>query len=601
MTEVHSPDQTTTDTTQEPGLEAPAPSAASELADLLVATAAGTAVPVPLETQAPDVDDDDPPNGIDWAVALPAGLIALAVVAWGLASPGSFADLASTALTGLLENFGWAFILLGTVFVAFILFVAFSKFGTIRLGGADEAPEFRTSSWIAMMFAAGMGIGLMFYGATEPLTYYRDGLPGHSPRDVGTAMAQSMFHWTLHPWAIYAVVGLAIAYSTFRVGRSQLLSQAFVPLIGERLAQGWLGKVIDVSSIVATVFGTACSLGVGAVQIRAGLQASGLVRNPGSQVVLGVVLVLTLCFLLSAMSGVGRGIQYLSNANMVLAALLAIFVFILGPTVSILNLVPSSIGAYLDEFFEMAGRTAESADGTAGDWLGSWTIFYWAWWTSWSPFVGMFLARISRGRSIREFCVTILFVPAGLSVVWFAIFGGTAITLERGGHSVWGDGSAETQLFNLLHTLPGGTIAGVLAMVLLATFFITSADSASTVMGSMSQGGSTDASPWVSAAWGVATAAIGLTLLLTGSDDALGNLQNVTIIAASPFLLVLVGLMASLVKGLREDVIYLEYRESQRFQQRMARERRLHREARERRARRQQLRHPASVLRRGRH
>ncbi len=601
MTEGHSPDQTTTDTTQEPGLEAPAPSAASELADLLVATAAGTAVPVPLETQAPDVDDDDPPNGIDWAVALPAGLIALAVVAWGLASPGSFADLASTALTGLLENFGRAFILLGTVFVAFILFVAFSKFGTIRLGGADEAPEFRTSSWIAMMFAAGMGIGLMFYGATEPLTYYRDGLPGHSPRDVGTAMAQSMFHWTLHPWAIYAVVGLAIAYSTFRVGRSQLLSQAFVPLIGERLAQGWLGKVIDVSSIVATVFGTACSLGVGAVQIRAGLQASGLVRNPGSQVVLGVVLVLTLCFLLSAMSGVGRGIQYLSNANMVLAALLAIFVFILGPTVSILNLVPSSIGAYLDEFFEMAGRTAESADGTAGDWLGSWTIFYWAWWTSWSPFVGMFLARISRGRSIREFCATILLVPAGLSVVWFAIFGGTAITLERGGHSVWGDGSAEAQLFNLLRTLPGGTIAGVLAMVLLATFFITSADSASTVMGSMSQGGSTDASPWVSGAWGVATAAIGLTLLLTGSDDALGNLQNVTIIAASPFLLVLIGLMASLVKGLREDVIYLEYRESQRFQQRMARERRLHREARERRARRQQLRHPASVLRRGRH
>lgn len=297
----------------------------------------------------------------------------------------------------------------------------------------------------------------------------------------------------------------------------------------------------------------------------------------------------------------GRGIQYLSNANMVLAALLAIFVFILGPTVSILNLVPSSIGAYLDEFFEMAGRTAESADGTAGDWLGSWTIFYWAWWTSWSPFVGMFLARISRGRSIREFCVTILFVPAGLSVVWFAIFGGTAITLERGGHSVWGDGSAEAQLFNLLHTLPGGTVAGVLAMVLLATFFITSADSASTVMGSMSQGGRTDASLWVLAAWGVATAAIGLTLLLTGSDDALGNLQNVTIIAASPFLLVLIGLMVSLVKGLREDVIYLEYRENQRFQQRMARERRLHREARERRARRQQLRHPASVLRRGRH
>ncbi|MCL3776868.1 MULTISPECIES: BCCT family transporter [unclassified Actinomyces] len=608
MTEAHSPDQTTHPTTlagQEPrpepsasGAEAPdaTPSAASELADLLVATATGTAATEQPEPPAA-ADEEDTPARIDWAVAAPAGLIALAVVAWGLASPGTFAHLASTALTGLLDNFGWAFILFGTVFVAFIVFVAFSKFGTIRLGASDEAPEFRTSSWIAMMFAAGMGIGLMFYGATEPLTYYRDGVPGHSPREVGTAMAQSMFHWTLHPWAIYAVVGLAIAYSTFRVGRSQLLSQAFVPLIGERLAQGWLGKAIDVSSIVATVFGTACSLGVGAIQIRAGLQASGLVRDPSSQVVLGIVLVLTLCFLLSAISGVGKGIQYLSNANMILAALLAVFVFVLGPTVSILNLIPSSIGTYLSQFFEMAGRTAESADATAGDWLGGWTIFYWAWWTSWSPFVGMFLARISRGRTIREFCVTILFVPAGVSVVWFAIFGGTAITLERASQSIWGDGSAEAQLFNLLHTLPGGAAAGVVAMILLATFFITSADSASTVMGSMSQGGSPDASPWVSAAWGVATAAIGLTLLLSGSDGALGNLQDVTIIAASPFLLVLIGLMLSLVKGLREDVIYLEYRENQRFQQRMARERRLHREARERRARRAQLRHPGRALR----
>ncbi|QPL05702.1 MULTISPECIES: BCCT family transporter [Actinomyces] len=603
MTEAASPDQPPApDNLQEPPHlpEPPAPSAASELAELLVATAIGTAATAPPEPQAPSEDEeDDGPQAVDWGVAVPAGLITLAVVAWGLISPGSFAAVASSALAALLDDFGWAFILLGTVFVAFIIFVAFSKFGTIRLGGSEEAPEFRTSSWIAMMFAAGMGIGLMFYGATEPLTYYRDGVPGHGPREVDTAMAQSVFHWTLHPWAIYAIVGLAIAYSTFRVGRSQLLSQAFVPLIGERLAQGWLGKLIDVSSIVATVFGTACSLGVGAIQIQAGLQASGLVRNPSTGVVLGIVLVLTLCFLLSAVSGVGKGIQYLSNTNMLLAALLAIFVFVLGPTVSILNLIPSSIGTYLSQFFEMTGRTAESADATAGDWLGSRTIFYWAWWTSWSPFVGMFIARISRGRSIREFCVTVLFVPAGVSVVWFSIFGGTAITLERAGRSIWGDGSAETQLFNLLHTLPGGTIAGLIAMVLLATFFVTSADSAATVMGSMSQGGSSDASPWVSAAWGVATAAIGLTLLLSGADDALGNLQDVTIIAASPFLIVLVGLMVSLIKGLREDVIYLEYRENQRWQQRMARERRLHREARERRARREQLRHPSRVLRHG--
>lgn len=570
-------------------------SAASELADLISASqervegpAEIPAEPYPAVSEEAEADD----TNLDWGVVVPAALIAIAVVVWGLVAPGRFAKVASSALGGLLDGFGWAFILFGTVFVAFIVIIAFSKFGSIKLGQSDEEPEFRTSSWIAMMFAAGMGIGLMFYGATEPLTFYRDGVPGHEPREVGTAMAQSMFHWTLHPWAIYAIVGLAIAYSTFRVGRKQLLSAAFTPLIGKKLTEGWLGKAIDVASIIATVFGTACSLGLGALQIGAGLKASGLIKNPSSEIIIGIVLILTLAFLLSAMSGVGKGIQYLSNANMVFAGLLAIFVFVLGPTVSTLNLIPNSIGMYLSQFFEMAGRTAESADATAGGWLGSWTIFYWAWWISWSPFVGMFLARISRGRTIREFCMTVLFIPAGVSVVWFAIFGGTAIALERGGESIWGDGSAETQLFNLLHSLPAGMVMSGLAMLLLATFFVTSADSASTVMGSMSQQGRSDANPWVSAGWGLATALIGLTLLLSGDGSSLQNLQNVTIIAASPFLVVLVALMFSIVKGLREDVIYLEYRENQSWQRRMARERRLHREQREREARRKQLRHP---------
>lgn len=555
--------------------ESATPTAASELRDLLVA--GGATAGSPTDDVVFEADNSD--ARVDWAVTIPSLLIALAVVLWGLLAPSSFASVADSALGGLLHGFGWAFVLFGTVFVAFVIIIAVSKFGEIKLGRPDEEPEFSTGSWIAMMFAAGMGIGLMFYGASEPLTFYRDGVPGREPHEVGTAMAQSMFHWTLHPWAIYAIVGLAIAYSTYRIGRPQLLSAAFTPLIGERLARGWLGKVIDVASIVATVFGTACSLGLGALQIGAGLQASGIVDSPSTRVIVGIVVVLTLCYLLSAMSGVGKGIQYLSNANMVIAAVLAVFVFVLGPTVAELNLIPGSIGSYLSEFFEMAGRTAESADATAGDWLGSWTIFYWAWWISWSPFVGMFIARISRGRSIREFCLTVLFVPAGVSIVWFAIFGGTAITLERAGKSIWGDGSAENQLFALLHTMPGGTIAGLVAMVLLGTFFITSADSASTVMGSMSQRGRATASPWLSALWGLLTAVIGLTLLLTGEDGAaLHNLQSVTIIAASPFLVVLVALMFAIVKGLREDPIYLEYREHQEFQRRLARERRLHRE-----------------------
>ncbi|WP_293952772.1 glycine betaine transporter BetP [uncultured Corynebacterium sp.] len=515
---------------------------------------------------------------LQWAVILPALAVVLGAVVWGIGFPDSFSDFAGSALSFVVSNLGWAFILFGTVFVFFAIAIAASKFGQIKLGHIDEAPEFRTISWISMMFAAGMGIGLMFYGTSEPLTFYRTGVPGHQPNEVGTAMSSTLFHWTLHPWAIYAIVGLAIAYSTFRVGRKQLLSSAFVPLIGQKGADGWLGKLVDILAIIATVFGTACSLGLGALQIGAGLSAANIIDNPGQWTIVGIVSILTLAFILSAISGVGKGIQYLSNFNMVLAALLAVFVFVIGPTVSVLNLIPGSIGNYFSSFFEMAGRTAMSADGTAGEWLGGWTIFYWAWWISWSPFVGMFLARISRGRSIREFILGVMLVPAGVSTIWFSIFGGTAIVLEQNGESIWGTGSAEEQLFSLLQSLPGGGIMAIVAMILLSSFFITSADSASTVMGSMSQNGQLDANKWVSAAWGLATAAIGLTLLVSGGDSALNNLQNVTIVAATPFLFVIIGLMFAILKDLRNDVIYLEYREQQKFSARLARERRVHAE-----------------------
>ena len=406
-----------------------------------------------------ELEADKKDAKIDWTVTGIAGVLVAAVVVWGLSLPDNFADVSGAALSFVTDNFGWAFVLFTTVFVVFVIAISASKFGTIKLGAINEEPEFSTISWISMMFAAGMGIGLMFYGASEPLAFYRDGVPGHESNEVGTSMATAMFHWTLHPWAIYAIIGLAIAYSTFRIGRKQLLSSAFVPLIGEKGAAGPLGKLIDILAIFATVFGTACSLGLGALQIQAGLQASGIVDNPSNSVVLGIVLVLTLAFILSALSGVGKGIQYLSNANMVMAALLAIFVFIVGPSVTILNLVPGSVGNYLANFTEMIGRTAESADGTAGEWLSGWTIFYWAWWISWSPFVGMFLARISRGRSVREFCIGVLLVPAGVSTIWFSIFGGTAIHLEQTGRSIVGE-TTEAELFNLLKSFPMGSISG---------------------------------------------------------------------------------------------------------------------------------------------
>lgn len=422
-------------------------------------------------------------------------------------------------------------------------------------------------SWAVVAPAMALVVAVVAWGLGAP--------------DNFESAASAMFHWTLHPWAMYAIVGLAIAYSTYRIGRPQLISAAFTPLIGESRANGTLGKIIDSLSIFATVFGTACSLGLGALQIRAGLSAAGIVDNPGTGLIISIVSVLTLAFLLSAMSGVGRGIRYLSNANMVFAAILALAVFVLGPTIAQLNLLPGSVGAYLSQFFEMAGRTAQSANGTAGEWLSGWTIFYWAWWISWSPFVGMFIARISCGRTIREFCMGVMFIPAGLSTVWFAIFGGTAISMELAGDSIYADGSVESQLFNLLHSLPGGFALGLIAVLLLATFFITSADSASTVMVSISQGGRSTPSPWLSGVWGLLTAAIGLTLLVSGGDSALGNIQSVTIVAATPFLFVVVALMFALVKDLRNDVVYLDQRSQEAFQRQLAIERRHRREREE--------------------
>ncbi|GAA1172526.1 Glycine betaine transporter BetP [Corynebacterium glaucum] len=576
------------DEKQEHQPEAQEATATGELAALIAADQRGDLSDVTMPENNVEMQSDVENAPVSWGIVAPLFIIIVAIVAWALAATESFNTFASEAFAWLMENFGWAFIFFGTVFVVFILVIALSKFGSIRLGADDEQPEFRTTSWIAMMFAAGMGIGLMFFGASEPLAMYLDGVPGHEPHEVGTAMGQTMFHWTLHPWALYAVVGLAIAYSTFRLGRKQLLSSAFVPLIGQERADGWLGKLIDGFAIFATIFGTACSLGLGALQISSGLEASGFVSNASTTMIVGIVAVLTLAFLLSAMSGVSKGIQWLSNFNMVIAALLAIFVFVFGPTVTILNMLPTSVGTYLSQFFEMAARTAESADGTAGEFLSGWTIFYWAWWASWTPFVGTFLARISRGRTIREFCLGVLLVPSGVSTVWFAIFGGTAIKLEQTGQSITGD-SNEEQLFNLLHTLPGGFFMGIFAVILLGTFFITSADSASTVMASLSQNGKTNPSPWLAAVWGLATAGVGLVMLIAGGSDALNNLQNVTIVAVAPFLIILVALMFAIVKDISNDSIYLAQKEQERFARQLAIERRALRDQAEFEQRRKQV------------
>ena len=491
----------------------------------------------------------------DFAVIVPAAVIALIVVVWGLFYTVSFESAAGRAFDVVVHTVGWLFIVVATTVVAYTVYLAFSRFGGIRLGGDHEKPEYSTRSWIAMMFAAGMGIGLMFYGVSEPLTHFQTPPPGQE-QQYDVAMATTAFHWTLHPWSMYAIVGLALALAAYRFKRGHLISQAFVPLIGEKRANGWMGKVLDIATVVATIFGTAASLGLGALQIRAGLNETGAVSGGGIALVVGVIVVLGLVFLASAASGIGNGIRILSNINLVLAVSLALFVAIFsGALFFMLDLVPTTVGAYFSDFFEMASRTAVSENGEAAEWLSGWTVFYWAWWISWSPFVGMFLARISRGRTVREFIIGVVLIPSTLSVLWFSIFGGFALYLEDAGRSIFGDGSLEPQLFNLLRELPLAPVLMVVAMVLIAVFFITSADSAWIVMGGMAQHGVEEPSRWIVMLMGTFTAAVAIIMLLAGDGggNALSSLQNMTIIAASPFVLVLIALCVSIHKSLSHD------------------------------------------------
>jgi choline/carnitine/betaine transport len=510
------------------------------------------------------------------------GVLALAFVAWGFLGRDSLSATSTLALDWVMEYTGWLFMVLASLFVVFVLWLALGKWGNIPLGKDGERPEFRTVSWIAMMFAAGMGIGLMFYGVAEPLYHYISPPPGtvdgRTPAAIQTAMATSIFHWTLHPWAMYAVVGIAMAYGTYRLGRRQLISAAFTSLFGIRAVEGPAGKFINILAIFATLFGTAASLGLGALQIGSGLSSNGWMGETGTPVLVGIVAILTACFVASAVSGISRGIQWLSNINMVLAVVLALIVFVAGPTLFILNLIPAAVGDYARDLAEMASRTEAVGDEALRTWMSGWTIFYWAWWVSWTPFVGMFIARISRGRTIRQFVTGVLLVPSVVSVIWFGIFGGTAfkiqedadkagtaglVSMASGSPSIDFDGA----LFDLVKnmSMPAWLTAAVivLAMVLVAIFFITGADSASIIMASLSSNGSSDPKRGLIIFWGVLTGAVAAVMLLAGGDkpsEALSGLQRITIVAALPFVLVMLLLCFALVKDLRRDPLSLRRR-----------------------------------------
>ena len=503
------------------------------------------------------------PGTLDKIVFSITAVVSLAFIAWGLVSPTSLSTSAATGQGWVVSNAGWFFALAATGFVLFILWLAMSPFGNIPLGRDGEGPEFRTSSWIAMMFSAGMGIGLMFYGAAEPLAHFvtpppGTGAPGNE-NAIRNALSTTMFHWALHPWAIYAVVGVAVAYSVFRKGRPLTMSAVFEPLLGHRQTYGPAGKVIDIFAIFATLFGSATSLGLGALQILSGAQILGWIEGPSNTALVILITLLTTAFILSAVSGVSRGIQYLSNINMGLAVALALFVFVVGPTVFILNLLPATLGTYLQNLMQMSARTGTSGE-PALQWLAGWTIFYWAWWVSWTPFVGMFIARISRGRTIRQFVSGVLLLPSAVSLVWFSIFGGAAIDAEQHDAALSQIGSAEETLFVLLATMPWPSVTAVLVMVLTSIFFISGADASSVVMGTLSENGTIEPSRPTVIFWGVATGAVAAIMLIIGGSKALAGLQSITIIAGLPFMVVMIGMVVSLMRDLHDDPMMVRRR-----------------------------------------
>lgn len=489
--------------------------------------------------------------------------LVVAFIAWGFFAGDNLSGTTTAVLGWVVEYFGFFFTTIATIVLVFMLFVGFSRYGRIPLGRDDEEPQFSMFSWISMLFAAGMGIGLVFWGAAEPLTFFESPPPGtveaNTLEAMHTAQAQVLYHWGPQAWSFYALVGGAIAYGAFRRGRTPLISSIFAPLLGEGRTAGPLGRTIDVFAIIVTLFGTAASLGLGALQIGHGVEIVSGAGPLGNGVLIAVIAVLTACFIASAVSGVSKGIRALSNINAVMALVLAFFVFFVGPTLLILNVIPSVAVQFVGDLPEMVARSASQGE-EAQAFLSGWTIFYWAWWISWSPFVGMFIAKISRGRTLRQFVSVVILVPSAISLVWFAIFGATAIQQQMDGAGLVVN-PPEDVLFGVLENLPFPLITSVLLILLISIFFITGADSSSLVMGTLSQQGRPEPTRWVTIVWGSLVGVIAAVLLVSGEEGSgLKSLQNVTIIAALPFAIIMAFMMIAFMKDLRRDPLILRER-----------------------------------------
>ena len=488
------------------------------------------------------------------AVFTASAVVIVAFVAFGVMFPSSAAATFALVQSGIAEYFGWLYLVAVTLFLGFLIWLGLSRYGTIRLGNPDEKPSFGFLSWFAMLFSAGMGIGLVFWSVAEPIMHYQNPPVGEGGTEAAAqqAMVLTFFHWGLHAWAVYVVLGLSVAYFSYRHRLPLTIRSIFYPLLGDRI-YGPIGHVIDVLAVFGTLFGLATSLGFGAMQLNTGLNV--LIGLPVSALVqVGIIATITTVAVLSVISGLDRGLKWLSVFNLALAIVVLAFVFVAGPTLFILRILLDSTGGYLQQLVQLS-LTADAFGASA--WQKDWTMFYWAWWIAWSPFVGIFIARISRGRTIRQFIGGVLALPTLFVFAWLATFGGSALYFERAVESA-GVAAAVGEdttiaLYALLAELPLTTLSSALATLLIATYFITSSDSGTHVVDALMSRGSRHSPRRQRVIWGITEGAVAATLLIVGGEMALDSLQTGVITAGLPVAIILIFACFNLHRALRRE------------------------------------------------
>ena len=488
------------------------------------------------------------------AVFIISLVISIAIASCSILFKEKFSVFSSTLFGFITENFAWYFQLVMLFFVVFVLCVAFSKYGSIRLGSDDSKPEYNTFSWFAMLFCAGMGVGLVFWGISEPVSHYMNPIAGIEPGSAESAdfaMKASFMHWGVHPWANYAVVGLTIAYFQFRKGKTGLMSSSLTGILGDK-TNGWIGKTADILAAFASVAGIVTSLGLGVLQINSGFNKMfGVPNTLGVQIL--IISIVTVIFMASSISGIDKGIKTLSNVNVYIAIALMFGVFLVGPKIEMLNNLVNGVGNYIGTFVK--DSLAISSYSETAAWIKAWRVFYWAWWIAWAPFVGLFIARISKGRTIKEFVIGVVGAPTLASLVWFTIFGSMGLHLGQSGVMTTEElqsiaAAPETGVFEVLQHYSFGTLLSVVALILLLIFFITSADSGTFVLSMLSSNGSMNPPKTKKLVWGLVQTVMAIGLLISGG---LKPLQTISIVAAFPFSIIMLVACVSLIISLKRE------------------------------------------------